>query len=91
MSHLNALNRTFTTTHVTIEKKENAALGTAFARGTTLSSAYAGGRDFTVGHRERALVNELGNESIVRDGVWSIIPGGPHIEDLRPDDIIFNV
>lgn len=30
-----------------------------------ITNAYAGGRDFTVGKRENALVNELGNESIV--------------------------
>lgn len=40
---------------------------------------------------EEALVNELGNESIVRDGVWSIIPGGAHVENLKKGDIIFNV
>ncbi len=42
---------------------------------------------------EKALVNEFAPqapESIVRDGRWFIIPGGPHIEDLKKGDIIFN-
>jgi len=58
-------------------------LGTAHASGTA-------GDDWTVGRNESALVNEIGQESIVRDGVWQLIPGGPHVEDLRKDDIIFN-
>lgn len=29
-------------------------------------------------------------ESIVRDGVWSLIPGGAHIENLKKGDIIFS-
>lgn len=43
---------------------------------------------------EQALVNEVGinghSESIVRDGVWSLIPGGAHIENLKKGDIIFS-
>ena len=39
---------------------------------------------------ETALVNELGMESRVRDGVWSLIPGGAHMENLKKGDIIFS-
>lgn len=80
---------TLTTRKVTVGGSD--ALGTAHASGTTsLSRAYASGKDWTVGQDESALVNEIGQESIVRDGVWQLIPGGPHVEDLRADDIIFN-
>ena len=79
-------------------KKNGLALGTAHTLGTahslgttSLSRAYAGGsQDWTVGRDESALVNEIGQESRVRDGVWELIPGGPHVEDLKKDDIIFN-
>lgn len=55
--------------------------------------AFANGKsqDWTAGKNEKALVNELGQESRVRDGVWELIPGGPHVEDIKKDDIIFNV
>lgn len=79
------------TVTLTTIKRETSALGTAHASGTTsLSRAYANGKDWTVGRDESALVNEIGQESRVRDGVWELIPGGPHVEDLRKDDIIFN-
>ena len=54
-----------------------------------ISPAHARG-DITLPQNEKALVNEIGNESIVRDGVWSIIPGGAHIESLKKGDIIFS-
>jgi len=56
-------------------------------------SAYAGGRNVTVGRDENALVGELSPnkpESIVRDGKWMILPGGPHVEHLKKDDIVFS-
>ena len=62
----------------------------ASATGTMLSPAHASG-NVTIPRDEKALVNELKKpESIVRDGVWSIIPGGAHIEQLKKGDIIFN-
>lgn len=66
-------------------------LSPAHAEGTSNSiSAYAGG-NVAIQKDEKALVNELKKpESIVRDGVWSIIPGGAHIEQLKKGDIIFN-
>ena len=54
-----------------------------------LSSAHAGG-NVALGQNETALTNEVGTESIVRDGVWSLLPGGPHFENLKKGDIIFN-
>lgn len=78
-----------------------AALGTAHASGTVLSmwqvyrhsiGAYANGtsQDWALPHDETALVNEVGTESIVRDGRWFPIPGGAHVEQLRRGDIVFN-
>lgn len=54
-----------------------------------LSSAHAGG-NVALGQNETALTNEVGTESIVRDGVWSLLPGGPHMENLKKGDIIFS-
>lgn len=58
-----------------------------------LSSAHAKG-DVALKHDEQAIVNEVGinghSESIVRDGVWSLIPGGAHMENLKKGDIIFS-
>lgn len=58
-----------------------------------LSSAHAKG-DVALKHDEQALINEVcingHSESIVRDGVWSLIPGGAHIENLKKGDIIFS-
>lgn len=55
--------------------------------------AYAGGH-VALASDETALVNEQGknghSESIVRDGVWSMIPGGAHFENLKKGDIIFS-
>ena len=61
----------------------------AHAQGTVLSPAHADGH-VALAHDEVALSNELGPESVVRDGVWQIIPGGPHVEKFKKNDIIFN-
>lgn len=53
------------------------------------SHAYANG-NVALNGDENALVNELGNESIVRNGKWMLIPGGAHFENLKKGDIIFN-
>lgn len=52
--------------------------------------AYANGSKVTLDKDQEALVNELGEESIVRDGELHVIPGGAHIEKLKKGDIIFN-
>ena len=65
--------------------------GTAYNTINTIP-AHASG-NVALQKNERALVNEFAPqspESIVRDGRWFIIPGGPHIESLKKGDIIFN-
>lgn len=67
------------------------ASGTAYNVINTIP-AHAGG-NVALSKNEQALVNEFAPqspESIVRDGRWFIIPGGPHIESLKKGDIIFN-
>ena len=76
-------------------KASGTMLSPAHANGTAyntlnMSPAHAGG-NVAIQRDEKALVNELPKpESIVRDGIWSIIPGGAHIEQLKKGDIIFN-
>lgn len=71
------------------------ASGTAYNVLNTkpISSAYAGGR-VSLDRNERALVNEEyingHSESIIRDGVWRLIPGGMHLENLKKGDIVLN-
>lgn len=67
------------------------ASGTAYNVLNTIP-AHAGG-NVALPKNEQALVNEFAPqspESIVRDGRWFIIPGGPHVESLKKGDIIFN-
>lgn len=78
-----------------IPKASGTMLSPAHANGTAyntlnISPAHAGG-NVAIQKDEKALVNELPKpESIVRDGIWSIIPGGAHVEQLKKGDIIFN-
>lgn len=74
------------------------------ASGTMLSPAHADGTAYNVLNTdpayangkvslpqdEKALVNEVGVESLIRDGKWMLIPGGAHIESLKKGDIILN-
>lgn len=59
-----------------------------------ITPAHASGTNVAIKQNQQALVNEVGinghSESIVRDGVWSLIPGGAHIENLKKGDIIFS-
>ena len=50
--------------------------------------AYAAGNNWSLMKDESALVNELGTESIVRNGRWFPIPGGAQIAQLKKGDII---
>lgn len=83
------------------EGKTGFVSGTAYASGTGdrlwsdyrhSIGAYANGtnHDWALHNNEEALVNELGTESIVRNGKWFTIPGGAHVQALRKGDIIFN-
>lgn len=59
-----------------------------------ITPAHASGTNVAIKQDQQALVNEVGinghAESIVRDGVWSLIPGGAHIENLKKGDVIFS-
>lgn len=57
--------------------------------GTMVAPAHVNGK-VSLPNNEKALVNEVSQESIVRDGTWNLIPGGAHIEQLKKGDIIFN-
>lgn len=71
-------------------------LGTrAYAQGSlsdfffSPTPAHANG-NVSLEQNETALVNEVGIESIVRDGRWSLLPGGAHFVNLKKGDIIFS-
>ena len=77
-----------------VGKSSGTMLKPAHASGTAynmlnLKPAYARG-NVALSQNEKALVNELGTESVVRDGVWSLLPGGMHIESLKKGDIILS-
>ena len=65
--------------------------GTAFARGTVVSSnAFASG-NWGVSKDQTALVNEVGEEIIVRDGRWFIANNGnAGFTQLQKGDVVFN-
>ena len=83
------------------KKRATGSFAVAHASGTAynvqnykrLTPAHAVG-DVSLKQNETALVNEEylngHSESIVRDGVWSLIPGGAHVENLKRGDIIFS-
>lgn len=76
------------------QKASGTLLSPAHANGTAynmlnLKPAYVGGK-VALSQDEDALVNELGTESIIRDGVWSLLPGKMHIQSLKKGDIILN-
>ena len=62
----------------------------AFAKGSLTDFPAYGHGKVSLSSDEKALVNELGVESIVRDGQWHLIPGGAHIENLKKGDIVFS-
>lgn len=69
-------------------------LSPAHADGTAYNvlnykNAYANGK-VSLSKNETALVNELGTESIIRNGHWMLIPGGMHMEALKKGDIVLN-
>lgn len=85
----------FITKFVNTVERGASVEGTAHVRGTAIShwnsiGAYAKGTDWRLQQNEEALVNEVGTESIVRNGRWFPIPGGAHVEKLQKGDIIFN-
>lgn len=62
------------------------AIGSAHAEGTLASADGSG----TITRNQESLVNELGNEGLVRDGVLHEIQGGAQKISLKKGDIIFN-
>ena len=71
------------------------ALGTVSENGSAYNAplnwrhAYANGH-VALDQNEYALVNELGTESIIRDGQWMLLPHGMHQQFLRKGDIILS-
>lgn len=51
---------------------------------------YAKGANVSIPKDETALVNEVGTEALLRDGVLYEIPGGAHTVPLKKGDVIFN-
>lgn len=64
------------------------AYGTAY-NVINYKNAYANGK-ISLDHDEEALVNELGTESIVRNGRWMLLPPGMHTQSLKKGDIVLN-
>ena len=64
------------------------ANGTAYNVINTLP-AHASG-NVALSQDENALINELGTESIIRDGRWFLVPGGMHVESLKKGDVVLN-
>lgn len=62
--------------------------GTAYNVVNTIP-AYADGK-ISLSKNEQALVNEMGTESLIRNGRWMLIPGGMHFENLKKGDIVLN-
>ncbi|MEZ3434667.1 MAG: Ig-like domain-containing protein [Lachnospiraceae bacterium] len=77
-----------------VKHEEGTLLSPSHVNGTAyhmsnLKPAYAGGK-VALSKDEYALVNELGTESLIRNGVWSLLPGKMHIQSLKKGDIILN-
>ena len=87
------------TQRVTVVREETKASGTfsptrAYANGTAynvlnLRRAYANGQ-VALQQDEVALVNELGTESIIRNGNWYLLPNGMHRQALKKGDIVLS-
>lgn len=60
------------------------------ANGTFNAFATGTGSQVSIPKNETALVNELGEEGLVRDGKLIPIKGGAQLIDLKKGDIIFN-
>ena len=51
---------------------------------------YAKGTNVSIPKDETAIVNEVGTEALLRDGILYEIPGGAHTVPLKKGDVIFN-
>ena len=63
----------------------NSLKGTRAARGFANASG-----NISIPKNQTALVNELGEELIVRDGRWFTVKGGAQFTELKKGDIVFN-
>lgn len=59
------------------------------ATGTMLSPAHAKG-SVALPEDETALVNEMGQESRIHNGIWELLPPGMHVQKLDKGDIILS-
>ncbi len=64
--------------------------GTASSKFDPADRAFANGTDVAIQHSEEAIVNELGEEGLIRNGVFTKILGGMRKMKLRVGDIILN-
>ena len=94
LSSLDGQTATTTIKNVTINETKNVtspANGTFSGGGHSFAlGSFSGGRNVSISRDQKALVNELGNEGLVRNGRFSIIPGGAQYINLKKGDIIFN-
>lgn len=104
LDKLNGKNSVYTITKNVVSNKEAEADG-SFASGTlipahasgtafnmlNLTPAYANGRGVSLEHDEKALVNEMGTEGLIRGGKLYEIPGGMHYQALKKGDIVLSV
>lgn len=60
-----------------------------FAEGTFLRG-YGNGTNVAIQKDQKAVINEVGTEAVLRDGVLTEIPGGAQTIDLKRGDVIFN-
>lgn len=63
--------------------------GSTYYNTVNYGSAYANGK-IALDHNETALVNELGQESIIRGDRWLMLPPGMHTQALKRGDIVLN-
>ena len=59
------------------------------ATGTMISPAHAKG-SVALPEDQTALVNELGQESRIHNGIWELLPPGMHVQKLDKGDIILS-
>lgn len=58
--------------------------------GGTFLRGYKNGTDVAISNNQTALINEVGTEAVLRNGVLTEVPGGAQLIDLKRGDIIFN-
>ena len=82
-------NKTATVT-VSTKVKGDKATGGTITKADGTFHAHAQGTDVAIREHQEAVVNEIDNEGLVRNGVLHEIKGGAQLIKLRPGDIIFN-